>query len=213
MIGQLTIADLVRPSDERLAVAYDIGVVLAGSAWIALCTQIAFGQPVPVTGQTFAVLLAGALLGARRGALSVLAYIGEGVVGLPVFAQGKWGVAALAGPTGGYLVGFVAAAYVVGLLAERGWDHRPTTTALAMIVGNIILYAFGLAWLFCLGHVFTQLLPAEILARLLSNGILAVGLYPFLLGDLIKIALAVVILPSAWKTFRHFKVDKMAKLC
>ena len=201
MMSQLTIADVVRPSDERLAVSYDIGLVLAGSAWIALCTQIAFGQPVPVTGQTFAVLLAGAVLGARRGALSVLAYIAEGLAGLPVFAQGKAGLLALAGPTGGYLVGFVAAAYVVGLLAQRGWDRRPATTALAMIVGNLILYSFGLAWLFCLSSIFT---------KQLSAGVLSVGLYPFLLGDIIKIGIAVAILPLVWKIFGHFGVDKMA---
>jgi biotin transport system substrate-specific component len=204
MISQLTIADLARPSERKLAVSYDIALVLAGSAWIAMCTQIACGQPVPITGQTFAVLLAGALLGPRRGALSVLAYILEGLAGLPVFAQGKAGPLALAGPTGGYLIGFVVAAYVVGVLAQRGWDRRPVTTALAMIAGNIVLYSFGLAWLFCLSHMF---------ARPLSAGILAVGLYPFLLGDTIKIAVAVAILPSAWKIFRHFGVDKIAKLC
>ena len=201
MMSQLTIADVIRPSDERLAVSYDIGLVLAGSAWIALCTQIAYGQPVPVTGQTFAVLLAGAVLGARRGALSVLAYIAEGLAGLPVFAQGKAGLLALAGPTGGYLVGFVAAAYVVGLLAQRGWDRRPNTTALAMIAGNLVLYSFGLAWLFCLSSIF---------AKPLSSGVLSVGLYPFLFGDIIKIGIAVAILPLVWKIFGHFGIDKMA---
>jgi biotin transport system substrate-specific component len=199
MIGQLTIADLARPSEERLAVRYDIAAVLAGSAWIALCAQVAFGQPVPVTGQTFGVLLAGALLGSRRGAMSVLAYILEGLSGLPVFAQGKAGVVALAGPTGGYLIGFVAAAYVVGLLAERGWDRRPLTTAGAMIAGNVVLYSFGLTWLYCLTHMFFRTALSETLA---------IGLYPFLAGDLVKIVLAVAILPSAWKIFAHFRVDR-----
>ncbi len=182
---------------------YDAAMVLGGSVFIALCTQIAYGQPVPVTGQTFAVLLVGALLGPRRGALSVLAYIAEGLMGLPVFAQGKAGVAAMAGPTGGYLVGFVAAAYAVGMLARMGWDRRPITMALAMIVGDIILYCFGLAWLFCLAHMF---------GKPLSAGVLAVGLYPFLLGDLIKIALAVAILPGAWKIFRCFGIDNIARM-
>lgn len=203
MTTQLTIADVVRPSEKRLAVLYDVLLVLGGSGWIALCTQMAYGQPIPVTGQTFAVLLAGAILGPRRGALSVLAYIVEGLMGLPIFAQGRAGPAVLAGPTGGYLVGFVAAAYVVGVLARQGWDRRPVTTALAMIAGNVVLYSFGLAWLYCLTRLF---------AKPLSAGIWAVGLYPFLLGDLIKIALAVTILPSVWEIFHYFRVDKIAKM-
>jgi biotin transport system substrate-specific component len=203
MIAQLTIADLARPSERKLGLLYDAAIVLGGSAWIALCTQIAYGQPIPVTGQTFAVLLAGAVLGPRRGASSVLAYIAEGLMGLPVFAQGKAGPAVLAGPTAGYLVGFVAAAYVVGILARSGWDHRPLTTALAMIAGNIVLYAFGLAWLFCLAHLF---------GKLSATGVLAIGLYPFLLGDILKIAAATAILPLAWEIFHHFQVDKMAKM-
>jgi biotin transport system substrate-specific component len=197
MIAQMTVADLARPSEKRLALLYDAALVVGGSVWIVLCTQVAYGQPVPVTGQTFAVLLAGAVLGPRRGALSVLAYIAEGLMGLPVFAQGKAGPLALAGPTGGYLVGFVAAAYLVGVLARRGWDRRPATTALAMIAGNAVLYSFGLAWLYCLAHLF---------AKPLQAGILAAGLYPFVFGDVIKIALAVAILPSVWKIFRHFQL-------
>jgi biotin transport system substrate-specific component len=204
MITELTVADLARPSEKKLALIYDLGLVLGGSALIALCTQVAFGQPIPITGQTFAILLVGAALGARRGALSVIAYITEGLMGLPVFAQGKAGVAVLAGPTGGYLVGFVAAAFVVGALAQRGWDRRPITTAVAMIAGNVVLYSFGLAWLFCLSCLF---------AKPFTAGVLAVGLYPFLPGEIIKIALAMALLPTAWKIFHHFGIDKIAKMC
>jgi biotin transport system substrate-specific component len=204
MIAQPTVADLVRPSERRLAGLYDVMLVLGGSAWIALCTQIAFGWPVPVTGQTFAVLLAGAVLGSRRGGLSALAYVLEGSAGLPVFAHGKTGLGALAGPTGGYLVGFVAAACLVGALAERGLDRRPVTTALAMTAGNIAIYAFGLAWLFC----WTRLS-----AGLPTKSILTVGLCPFIVGDAIKIALAALLCPAAWQIFRYFGVDKTAKMC
>jgi biotin transport system substrate-specific component len=199
----LTVADLARPSDKRLAFSYNTALVLGGSILIALCTQVAFGYPIPVTGQTFAVLFVGALLGSRLGALSVLTYLGEGLMGLPVFSHGKAGPAALAGPTGGYLIGFVAAAYLVGALAERGWDRRATTTALAIIAGNIVLYGFGLAWLFCLTHLF---------GSFSTTNILAVGLYPFLPGEVVKIALAVAILPSTWKIFHHFRIDKIAKM-
>ncbi len=194
MTGVLTVADLARPCEKRLARWYDAGLVAGGSVLIALCTQVAVGAPVPITGQTFAVLMVGALLGSRRGALSVLAYIAQGLAGLPVFAYGNSGLKALFGPTGGYLVGFVAAAYVVGTLAERGWDRRVSTTVLAMIVGNVVLYTGGLFWLSCLVYLLGKPL----------GGVLAIGLYPFLLGDVAKIALAAALLPAGWKLIRHF---------
>ena len=153
---------------------------------IGLCAQIKiqpFG-PVPITGQTFAVLMIGALLGARRGSMAVLAYLAQGVAGLPVFAVVS-GPLALLGPTGGYLVGFVPAAYVTGFLAERGWDRRFGTTVLAMALGNIIIYAFGLAQL--------SLLTG------LSKTVLTAGLLPFIPGDILKMVLAAILLPSAWK--------------
>jgi biotin transporter BioY len=139
---------------------------------------------VPVTGQTLAALLVGALLGSRRGSLALLAYLAMGLVGIPVFAGGGVGLARLVGPTGGYLVGLLAAAYAVGLLAERGWDRRPVTTALAMLAGNAVVYAFGLAWL-------AQFVGGE--------QVLAAGLLPFIPGDLFKIALAAGLLPTGWK--------------
>jgi biotin transport system substrate-specific component len=139
---------------------------------------------VPLTGQTFAVLLVGALLGSRRGSLSLLAYLAEGAVGLPVFAGGSGGLARLWGPTGGYLVGFIAAARMVGWLCERGWDRRVRTAALAMLIGNGVIYLFGLPWL-------AHFVGAE--------RVLALGLLPFMPGDLVKLALAALALPSGWK--------------
>jgi biotin transport system substrate-specific component len=200
MITGMTVADLVRPSERGLARLYDAGVVIGGSIAIALCAQIAIGGPVPITGETFAVLMAAALLGSRRAVLCVLTYLAEGLLGLPVFAHGGAGLGVLLGPCGGYLVGFLAVAYIVGSLAERGWDRRPATTVLAMFLGEIGLYVCGLTWLFCLAHVFARPLG--------GHSVLAVGLYPFLAGDAVKIALAAVLLPGGWKMIRHFRLEK-----
>ena len=181
-------ADLLRPTMRRSALLYDAALVLGASLVIALGAQVAIQlpfSPVPITGQTMAVLLVGALLGSRRGALAVLAYIAEGLAGLPVFAGGAAGLARLFGPTGGYLVGFVAAAFLVGWLAERGWDRRFGTTLAAMTLGNLVIYAVGVVWL----AVFVGGL-----SRAWSLGVL-----PFLPGDVIKIILAAVLLPGGWK--------------
>ena len=181
-------ADLLRPSMRRSALLYDAALVLGGSLFIALSAQVAIQlpfSPVPITGQTLAVLLVGALLGSRRGALAVLAYIAEGLAGLPVFAGGAAGLARLFGPTGGYLVGFVAAAFLVGWLAERGWDRRFGTTIAAMTLGNVVIYSVGAVWL----AVFVGGL-----SRAWSLGVL-----PFLPGDALKIVLAAVLLPGGWK--------------
>jgi len=185
MLMNATVADVLRPCRIWRAGLYDVALIIGGSLAIALSARVAIGWPVPLTGQTFPVLMIAALLGSRRGCLAVLAYITEGAAGLPVFAHGRFGLAVLSESTGGYLVGFVAAAYLVGLLAERGWDRRVWTTVLAMVFGNIAIYAFGLLWLCCLMGV--------------NRTVLTVGLYPFVLGDLMKIALAAILLPSGWK--------------
>jgi biotin transport system substrate-specific component len=176
--------DVLRPARGRWL--YEVVTVLLGSALIALSAQVAVRlavSPVPITMQTFAVLLVGALYGSRRGAVTVLAYVGEGLAGLPVFASGGAGPAYLLGPTGGYLLGFIAAAFVVGRLAERGWDRRVATTALAMTIGTAVIFALGLAWLvFFVG----------------PRAVLATGLVPFLPGAVLKIALATAVLPLGW---------------
>ena len=191
MVTNATIADLLRPGEKRLAGFYDLALIIGGSLLISLCAQVKvllpFG-PVPVTGQTFAVLMTGALLGSRRGSMAVLAYLIEGLAGLPVFAFGG-GAAALAGPTGGYLMGFLPAAYVTGLLAERGWDRRIGTAIMAMAIGNVVIYTCGLFWLCCLMGP--------------SMKVLTAGLYPFVVGDLLKIVLAAILLPSGWKLLEY----------
>lgn len=192
MLTNATVADVLRPCEKKYAVLYDIILIISGSLLITLCTQVRIllpFSPVPITGQTFAVLMLGALLGSRRGSLSVILYIAEGAAGLPVFALGG-GLPILFGPTGGYLFGFVPAAYIVGLLAERGWDRRVGKTILAMILGNVVIYTFGLLWL----------------SRWVGiNGVLIAGLYPFIFGDILKIALASIALPVGWKLLPDLK--------
>ncbi|MFN3762417.1 MAG: biotin transporter BioY [Anaerolineae bacterium] len=169
------------------AIWKDAVLVLTGSVLIGLMAQVAIPlpfTPVPVTGQTFGVLLVGALLGSRRGALSLVLYLLEGIAGLPVFAGGSSGPARLLGPTGGYLLGFVAGAWVTGWLCERGWDRRMPAAALAMLIGNLVIYLFGLPWLA------TFVGPEKALMM---------GLWPFIPGDLLKLALAALALPTAWR--------------
>lgn len=167
--------------------AREVTLIVGGSLAIAGAAQLRVFlpfTPVPVTGQTFAVLLIGALFGARRGAAAAMSYLALGILGLPVFAAAPPGPAALVSPTAGYLAGFVAAAWVTGALSERGWDRRPWTAALAMAIGSGVLFACGLLWL----------------GRFTGWGnVLQTGLYPFIPGDLLKIALATAVLPAGWK--------------
>lgn len=176
-------------SGAKQSVLVDLALILLGSLVVAASAQVSIHlELVPITGQTFGVLLVGMALGARRGALALALYLAQGAAGLPVFAEAKFGLATIMGPTGGYLVGFVAAAWLVGLLAERGFDRNLFTTLAAMVVGNIVIYAFGLAWL----QTFTGGL----------EGAFTVGLYPFLPGDAIKAVLAALLLPGAWNLIK-----------
>ena len=167
-------------------------VILAGSMLLTLSAKLSIPFfPVPVTLQTLVVLCLGLVLGPRLGAAAVIAYLAQGAAGLPVFAgtpEKGVGLAYMLGTTGGYLLGFVVAAYAVGLLAERRWDRSKLTTIAAMIIGNAIIYAFGLVWL---GSIVGWDKP-----------ILAWGMMPFLLGDLAKILIAAAVLPTAWKLFK-----------
>lgn len=183
----LTLSEAVLP---KTGVLRDVALVVGFGVLTAILAQVAiYVTPlVPITGQTLGVLLSGAVLGSRRGALSQLAYLGAGAMGLPVLAAGHSGLPYMMGPTAGYLVGFVAAAYVIGLLAERGWDRRVWTMAVAMLVGSVIIHAFGLARL-------STLVPFE---RMFGSYLL-----PFVPGDLIKTALAAGAFPSAWALLRR----------
>ena len=155
--------------------------------WVSAKVQIPF-YPVPMTMQTFAVLAIGMAYGFRLGAATLLLYLAEGLVGLPVFAgtpEKGIGAAYMFGPTGGYLLGFLLAAAACGWLAERGWDRRIVTTAAAMLIGNVIIYVPGLLWLGALVGW--------------DKPVLEWGLLPFLLGDLFKLCLAAALLPLVWR--------------
>jgi len=155
--------------------------------WASAKVQVPF-YPVPMTMQTLVVLAIGMAYGWRLGAATVILYLAEGAMGLPVFSgtpEKGIGVAYMLGGTGGYLIGFVLAAAATGWLAERGWDRNVATTALAMLVGNAVIYAPGLLWL---GTLFGWDKP-----------ILAWGMTPFLMGDLVKLVLAAALMPIVWK--------------
>jgi biotin transport system substrate-specific component len=187
----LTYADQFRPGIRREALIYDILLIVGGSILIALSAQVAIPvpfSPIPITGQTFAIILTGAFLGSRLGGLAVIAYLLEGAAGLPVFAQAHSGIIHLIGPTGGYLLGFVPAAIVVGYLAGQGWGKSFLRSLIMMSVGTIIIFVVGLVWLS---------------VALASENILTLGFYPYLTGALIKIFLAALIFSGGWKFFRR----------
>ena len=167
----------------------DALLVAAGAAFVALAAQVEFHlpfTPVPITGQTFAVLLVGASYGAVRSVATLGLYLAAGLVGAPVFAGGEGGTEWISGATGGYLVGFVVAAATTGWLAEREWDRRFSSAVAALLTGNVIIFAFGLPWL---AHV----------ANTDFQETLVQGLYPFVVGDLVKLYLAGALLPAAWR--------------
>jgi len=183
-----TLVERMLPSEGVRGWMRDILLVIAGTALITLSArlQIPF-YPVPMTMQTFAILVLAMAYGPRLGAATLALYIVEGAVGLPVFAgtpEKGIGLAYMMGPTGGYILGFLLAAMLVGWLAARGFDRSPAKAAIAMLAGNVVIYVPGLLWL---GAVVGWDKP-----------VLAWGLYPFVLGDLFKIALGAALLPGVW---------------
>lgn len=181
-----TFGDRVLPgAAQSLKIARDAGLVLIGSLLIAVGAKLTVPLlPVPVTFQGFAVVLVAALLGRRRGTLAALAYLGEGALGLPVFALPVAGPAYFFGPTAGYLLAFPAAAWVAGALTERGWDRRFVTALCALAIGQALILAGGFLWL----------------SRSVGvSAAFATGVAPFLIGDLLKSALAATALPAGWR--------------
>jgi biotin transport system substrate-specific component len=167
----------------------DALLVLGGAGFVALAAQVSIDlpfTPVPITAQTFAVLLVGASLGALLGLASLGLYIFVGALGAPIYADGRHGWDVLTGPTGGYIIGFALAAFLVGALAQRRWDRRFSSAVAAMLTGNVVIYLVGLPWL-----------AEKIDAGLETT--LEQGLYPFVVGDLLKLYLAGALLPSAWR--------------
>jgi biotin transport system substrate-specific component len=172
--------------------ARDAALVVAAALLTALCAQISIpipGDPVPITGQTFAVLLTGAALGANRGALGQLLYVGLGLIGLPFYADGDSGWTVISGATGGYLVAFPIAASVVGKLAELRMDRNPLVAVIPFTLGSLIVFAIGVPWL-------------AVAADLSLARAIELGFVPFIPGGIIKALLAAGLLPTAWRLLR-----------
>jgi biotin transport system substrate-specific component len=171
----------------------DALLVTGGAGLTALCAQIAIpvpGSPVPITGQTFAVLLVSTALGLRRGVASMGLYLLLGLVGLPVYSDASRGVHVILGATGGYLVGFVVAAAAMGWAAERGWDRTPLKALPVFLLGQLVIFGIGVPWL-------------AVVAHLTPSDAVAAGFTPFLLGGVVNGALASALLPLAWRISRH----------
>lgn len=186
----LTLADVAMP---RAGWIVNTLLVVAASLVTAAAAQVEIRlpwTPVPVTGQTFAVLLCGAVLGARRAFLAQMLYLCEGGMGLPVFSGGAAGFAYMVGPTGGYLMAFPFAAAVTGALAERGWDKHFVTMFAAMLLGSAVIFALGLAQL-------SRFVP--------SSQLLGAGLLPFVPGDLVKLSLSALAFPATWSLVNRMR--------
>ncbi|MBI2856512.1 MAG: biotin transporter BioY [Chloroflexi bacterium] len=224
-IRNITLADAVVP---RSGILVDAALVAGFALLTAIFAQIAIrfpGTTVPITGQTLAVLLTGGALGSKRGALSMVVYMLLGMLFLPVFAPSQsllqketihfilpwagseglvWDLS-----SGGYIVGFILGAYLVGFLSERGWDRR-ARVSLAMVVGNVSIYAFGLPWL--AWFIAFSTIPGIDLTyydAIVGNNVLDKtlkgGLYPFIGGDALKLLVAGMVLPGAWELVRRFR--------
>src|SRR6266404_6511228 len=164
-----------------------VGLVVAFSLLTALAAQIVIPiGPIPITAQTFAVLLTGALLGSRLGAMAMIAYLIEGASGLPFFSGGHGGLLHLMGPTGGYLIAFPAAAFIAGAFAEHGWDRKFLTAAAAMAIGSLVIMLSGWMW-------YSLVMNTSPLLTFYAT------VLKFIPGDIVKIALAAAVLPSGWK--------------
>ena len=180
-----TISDiLIANRAKRESLTRDIMLVLGGSMLVAVCAKIQIPGPLPLTMQTFGVVLVGAMLGSRRGALAMIAYLLEGAAGLPVFARPISGLGYFSGDTAGYLAGFVVAAFIVGLLAERGWDRRYASALAAFAIGHAMILAMGCAWRSL--YVGPSIAVVE-------------GVYAVKYTALLKICLAAAVLPTGWR--------------
>jgi biotin transport system substrate-specific component len=191
-----------RPRSRTAAVVFDAVLVAGGSLVIAGLAQLSIRlpfTPVPITGQTLGVLLVGTAYGWLRGGLTLALYLAEIAVGLPFAAEGEAGLdrLTLATPSGGYLWGFLTASLLMGWLANRGWDRNLRSSISVMLLGSVVIYLLGLPWLQAsptfeafLGHPPT-----------LENTLQA-GLYPFVVGDTLKLLLAAGLLPAAWRLAR-----------
>ena len=180
--GRPTLADRIFTH----SIATDVVLIAAGAALTAVAAQLTVPLwPVPITGQTLAVLVVGSTLGAVRGSISMLVYAVLGIVGLPVFSDASHGFGVIAGPTGGYIIGFIFAAALTGWLAQRTWDHRILGAVASFAAGTLVTFAIGLPWL-------------AVSLGLNLEQTLAAGLYPFVVGGIVKALLAAGFIRLAW---------------
>lgn len=198
---------IVRPSRRAYAIAADVALVVAGAALVALLAQVTIPLPiVPITGQTLGVLIVGAALGAVRGASALTLYAVVGLFGVPVFADGESGAAVLFGATGGFIIGFIVSAALVGWLSERAWDRRILKALVTFLAGTVATFLIGLPWLF----VWFTLIGPEVYQQwgyeTALQGTIESGLLPFIVPGIIKAFLAALIIPGAWALVRA--VDK-----
>ncbi|WP_169582638.1 MULTISPECIES: biotin transporter BioY [Microbacterium] len=198
------LADVIaRPSTRARAFALDAGLVVAGAALVAILAQVSIPlQPVPITGQTLGVIVVGAALGSRRGAAAMVTYLLAGLAGLPVFADFTGTIAAVAKPSFGYVIGFIFSAFVAGWFAERAWDRKPALAFIGFVAASAMPFVFGIPYM-------------ALILNVVGGGdftfwqLLEFGLFPFILGGLIKAGLAALIIPGAWALVR--KVDASKK--
>lgn len=169
----------------------DLVLIAAGTALVAVAAQVDVRiWPVPITGQTLAVLLVGSALGALRGSLSLALYAAVGILGLPVFSDASSGTGVILGPTGGYIVGFIFSAAFTGWIAQRSWDRKIVSSILGFLGGTVVTFAFGLPWLaYSLGFNLEQTLDT--------------GLYPFIIGGIIKTVVAAGVITLGWRYFER----------
>ncbi|MBJ7243491.1 MAG: biotin transporter BioY [Solirubrobacteraceae bacterium] len=199
-----TIVDRVIPHSgtRSTEIVRDLVLVLCGTALVSGLAQVSIPwYPVPFTGQTLAVLLVGGLLGSRKGALALFLYFIIGALGAPIFSDQSSGWEIISGATGGYIIGFIVAAAAVGWLAERGADRSVVAMIGALLLGNFLIYAFGVPWL-------ASWDPAGDGVAFGWTEAYKAGVQPFILGDLVKLAFAAALLPGGWALLQKTGVGK-----
>jgi biotin transport system substrate-specific component len=198
------LADVIaRPSSRARAFAVDVALVLAGVAVVALLAQVEIPLwPVPITGQTLGVIIVGASLGAWRGAAALTTYMVLGLAGLPIFAGLTGSLVAIAKPSFGFVIGFIFSAFVAGWFAERAWDRRPALAFVGFAAASVVPFLFGIPYL-------AFVLNVSLGLDLTFWQILEAGLFPFIIGGLVKAGIAALIIPGAWALVR--KVDASKK--
>ena len=195
-VGRPTLADRL----VRRSLATDLVLIAAGAALTAIAAQVAVPLwPVPITGQTLAVLIVGSSLGAVRGMLSMVLYAVLGIVGLPVFSDASHGLSVVFGPTGGFIIGFIFAAGLTGWLAQRAWDHKIVGAVLSFLAGSVVTFVIGLPWLyFALAGFGPAVWHGQMGYDSVLGATIGSGFTPFIIGGIIKAVLAAVFIRLAW---------------